>query len=424
MPLSGSCLMEFEPTRSAGLRRLHEFLPRAGRAYAADRNHDEGAPEAGWRRGVSQLSPWLHAGLLSEAEVIAEVLCDHSHEAAEKFIAEVFWRIYYKGNLQQRPAIWRSYVTGRDAALHDIETGAGRAADYTRAISGETGIVAFDHWARELVSTGYLHNHARMWFASIWIFTLRLDWHLGADFFLRHLVDGDAASNTLSWRWVGGLHTKGKTYLARADNIARYTANRPSGSLMAEGLAQEAAPLKDEQEFLREPLALPAKLPAAAFVQPYALLLHDEAASHTPLSLPSPPSLIIGAARTEARSPRQIGEQVRIFNVDAVWNGTAEAAAAFRCEARDWHSGAALGDILTQAGVGRIVLPYLAEGWTRDALMPELAPMIIRGEAIELIPELSRTAWPHAKAGFFGVNKMIPALLANAGIAGRAGPAH
>ncbi len=70
------------------------------------------------------------------------------------------------------------------------------------------------------MATGYLHNHARMWFASIWIFTLRLPWELGADFFLRHLLDGDPASNTLSWRWVGGMQTMGKTYLARADNIA------------------------------------------------------------------------------------------------------------------------------------------------------------------------------------------------------------
>ncbi|MFU7529530.1 FAD-binding domain-containing protein [Qipengyuania sp. ASV99] len=420
--MSGSSLMEFEPTRSAGLKRLEEFLPHAGRAYTNIRNHDEGAPDAGWRRGVSQLSPWLHTGLLSEAEVIAAVLRAHSFDAAEKFVAEVFWRIYFKGYLQQRPVIWRSYVSNRDAALHDIETGAGRSADYVQAISGETGIAAFDHWARELVSTGYLHNHARMWFASIWIFTLRLDWHLGADFFLRHLVDGDAASNTLSWRWVGGLHTKGKTYLARADNIARYTANRPGGPLTAEGLAQTAAPLENEQEFVREPLALPPPPHAAAFAQPYALLLHDEAASHVPLTLPHPPALIIGAARTKARSSCPIGEIPNSFGVDAVKNGIAEAAAAFRCEVRDWHPGAALADILKQTGVDRIVLPHLAEGWTRDNLMPELAPMIARGEAVELMPELSRVTWPHAKAGFFGVNKMIPALLADAGIAGSASP--
>jgi deoxyribodipyrimidine photo-lyase len=62
-----------------------------------------------------------------------------------------------------------------------------------------------------------------MWFASIWIFTLRLPWELGAAFFYEHLLDGDVASNTLSWRWVAGLQTPGKTYVARADNIAFYT---------------------------------------------------------------------------------------------------------------------------------------------------------------------------------------------------------
>jgi deoxyribodipyrimidine photo-lyase len=91
------------------------------------------------------------------------------------------------------------------------------------ALDGRTGIAGFDDWARELVATGYLHNHARMWFASIWIFTLRLPWELGAAFFYEHLLDGDVASNTLSWRWVAGLQTPGKTYVARADNIAFYT---------------------------------------------------------------------------------------------------------------------------------------------------------------------------------------------------------
>jgi len=65
-----------------------------------------------------------------------------------------------------------------------------------------------------------------MWFASIWIFTLKLPWELGAAFFYEHLLDGDVASNTLSWRWVAGLQTPGKTYVARADNIAFYTDGR------------------------------------------------------------------------------------------------------------------------------------------------------------------------------------------------------
>ncbi|BAU31831.1 deoxyribodipyrimidine photo-lyase [Microcella alkaliphila] len=78
-----------------------------------------------------------------------------------------------------------------------------------------------------------------MWFASIWIFTLRLPWQLGADVFLRNLLDGDPASNTLSWRWVAGLQTRGKTYQATADNIARFT----DGRYRPRGLATTAEPL-------------------------------------------------------------------------------------------------------------------------------------------------------------------------------------
>ncbi len=97
---------------------------------------------------------------------------------------------------------------------------------WIRQLSGSTGIDCFDHWAQELADTGYLHNHARMWFASIWIFTLELPWQLGADFFLTRLLDADPAANTLSWRWVAGLHTPGKHYLARASNIEKFTLGR------------------------------------------------------------------------------------------------------------------------------------------------------------------------------------------------------
>ena len=165
------------------LARLAQFLPAAGRRYAETRNSDDG-PASGGRSNVSELSPWLHAGVLGESEVLEAVLGQHSPRAAEKFIAEVFWRIYFKGYLEQRPAIWDDYCTGRDGALAAMARNAGLQRAYAEATEGRTGIEAFDAWAQELAETGYLHNHARMWFASIWIFTLKLDWQLGADFFL------------------------------------------------------------------------------------------------------------------------------------------------------------------------------------------------------------------------------------------------
>jgi deoxyribodipyrimidine photo-lyase len=210
--------LDFLPTRAAALARLEEFLPAAG-SYAADRNfvrpgHDN----------VSRVSPWVQKRLLLESEIVAAARDRWSFPAVEKFVQEVYWRTYWKGWLEQRPAAWTRWVEAvpRLRASLTAEQGSALAA----ALAGRTGIAGFDDWARELVATGYLHNHARMWFASIWIFTLKLPWELGAAFFYEHLLDGDVASNTLSWRWVAGLQTPGKTYVARADNIAHYTDSR------------------------------------------------------------------------------------------------------------------------------------------------------------------------------------------------------
>jgi len=409
--------MDFAPTRTHGLARLAEFLPAAGRRYSEERNHDNGPAEGG-RSNVSQLSPWLHAGLLDEAEVIAAVLAQHSPRAAEKFIAEVFWRLYFKGYLEQRPDLWASYGAGRDAALAALEGNAGLHTAYAKATEGRTGIEAFDVWARELVETGYLHNHARMWFASIWIFTLRLDWQLGADFFLRHLVDGDAASNTLSWRWVAGLHTRGKHYLARADNIARFTAGRAGGPLAVTGLVEDAAPLTEAEEHPRRLPDLPPPVAAQDLAQPFALLLHDEAAHHAALALPAAPALVIGASRPDARSPGAVGAPALRFTQGAMESSMAEAAETFGCPTAEWRAGEPLEPLLAAAAVERIAVPWLPTGWTHDALAPGLAALEREGRVITLLAPLSRATWPHAKAGFFGVAKQIDQLLGECGIGG------
>ena len=215
------------PNRDAARARLAEFLPVAGR-YAADRNFVRpGHPN------ISRLSPWVQKRLLLEEEVVAAARDRWSFEAVEKFVQEVYWRTYWKGWLEHRPEAWSRWVAAVPK-LRDTLT-AGQRMTLDAALAGRTGLAGFDDWAKELVATGYLHNHARMWFASIWVFTLKLPWELGAAFFYEHLLDGDVASNTLSWRWVAGLQTPGKTYVARADNIAHYTDGRhaPQASQLA-----------------------------------------------------------------------------------------------------------------------------------------------------------------------------------------------
>ena len=221
----------FRPSRAAGLARLERFVPHAAGEYARLRNLDlPGHPH------VSGLSPYLRYRLITEPEVIDAVVRHHGPDLPQKFLTEVYWRAYWKGWLQMRPAVWRDARVGLRAGQNRMATEQGLRRTWEAACRGNTGIEGFDHWAHELVTTGYLHNHARMWFASVWIFTLHLPWELGADFFLRHLIDGDPASNTLSWRWVAGLHTPGKSYLATADNIERHT----EGRFRPIGLATEA----------------------------------------------------------------------------------------------------------------------------------------------------------------------------------------
>jgi deoxyribodipyrimidine photo-lyase len=205
----------FIPTRAAALARLEAFLPSVGK-YATERNYVR--PGHG---NVSRLSPWVQKRLLLESEIVAAARGRWSFPAVEKFVQEVYWRTYWKGWLEQRPEAWTRWCEAVSRLRSSLN--AEQRSTLEAALAGRTGIAGFDAWSQELAATGYLHNHARMWFASIWIFTLRLPWELGAAFFLEHLLDGDVASNTLSWRWVAGLQTPGKTYVAKADNIAFYT---------------------------------------------------------------------------------------------------------------------------------------------------------------------------------------------------------
>ena len=201
----------FPGTRAEALERLETFLPLAPQ-YAARRNHVlAGHPH------VSRLSPAVRHRLVLEQEVIEAALARHPFAAVEKFVQEVFWRTYWKGWLELRPGVWRTYRQ-RLAELTSSPSRPRAAA----VAAGNSGVAIMDRFARELVETGYLHNHARMWFAAFWVHVERLPWELGADFFYRHLLDADPASNTLSWRWVAGLQTKGKTYLVRRSNMEKY----------------------------------------------------------------------------------------------------------------------------------------------------------------------------------------------------------
>jgi deoxyribodipyrimidine photo-lyase len=386
--------LPFAPTRAAGLARLAAFLPRAGVDYARNRNLDlAGQPH------VSALSPWLRHRLVSEEEVIKAAVDRHGASPAEKFVSEVLWRSYWKGFLEMRPGLWAGYQAGVRRGLDRVAAEAGLRQQWQHACEGRTGIDGFDHWARALVATGWLHNHARMWFASIWIFTLRLPWELGADFFLRHLLDGDPASNTLSWRWVAGLHTPGKTYLATADNIDRNT----GGRFRPDGLATQAAPVTG----MANPapaLILPRKGPDPGLRT--ALLLHED-------DLSPDPSLAGGAVAaailtaTAGRSPLAVAPCVQDFVLGAVRD--AASALSDRGLATDLCDGvAATLDWARASGAAQIVTPHAPVGPVAVALRQVEAGLAADGiRLVRVMRPWDARLWPLATHGFFRFREAV-----------------
>ncbi|WP_366141248.1 FAD-binding domain-containing protein [uncultured Tateyamaria sp.] len=397
-------LTRFPPTRTAALERLNRFLPHAGRDYAARRNYDLGRDG---HVGVSTLSPYIRARLLTETEVLEATLGRHSANAADKFIQEVYWRTYWKGWLEMRPAVWGQYKSALKGALDNTQTQSGLRDRWEAACKGETDIACFNSWAQDLVSTGYLHNHARMWFASIWIFTLRLPWELGADFFLRHLLDGDPASNTLSWRWVAGIQTPGKTYLARTSNISKYTVGRfaPKWQLAGEAPALSGPPVPDRAPIPDTDVPLVEGRTG--------LILHDDDLSPGyVLDTGTSPVATAAIVTRSGLSPLEVAPYVADFASQAIHDVTERFGSRLGPVSHVVPTAKALADWAQENALDQIVTAYAPVGPAADVLA-QLASMDGAPPIKLMRRPYDSAAWPHATHGFFRFKDKIPQLLGN-----------
>lgn len=391
--------MQTEPflTRAAALDRLAAFADLAGADYARLRNLEQGP---GRHVHVSRLSAALRRRLVSEDEVIAAVLARHSPRAAEKFISEVFWRSYWKGWLESRPGLWPAYLQAVARAEARVSADPDLARRLVAARAGQTGIDCFDAWVAELSATGYLHNWARMQFASIWVFTLGLPWELGAAFTLARFADGDPASNTLSWRWVAGLHTAGKAYLADAGRIAAMT----GGRFAPRGLAAQAR-IPAETLAVPQP-ASPRRAEAPDPAAPSLLLLTPEDLSLE--TLPALQDLPVRAIAVLAADsdPDRIALADGLARARARWPGAADLGVL---------SPAVLAEV---AGDCRqIVTGYAPVGPVADRLAPLRQAAADRGVRLtEVLRAWDARVWPHCRKGFFALKEKIPALLAAGGL--------
>jgi len=198
-------LDSFPATRQAALERVSAVRPGD---YARSRNAIDGA--------VTGLSPYITHGFLSLPEVLAGVADKYKLDAQHKFVFELGWREYFRHVWAFRgEEIFRSL---RDGLLPESSYSALLPADIRQAA---TGVPVIDMAVRTLYATGYLHNHARMWLASYIVHIRKVHWRVAADWLYGHLLDGDLASNHLSWQWVAGTGSS-KPYLFNADNVVRY----------------------------------------------------------------------------------------------------------------------------------------------------------------------------------------------------------
>jgi deoxyribodipyrimidine photo-lyase len=198
--------------RSRALDRLGKIDPVE---YDASRNYLDGA--------VTGLSPFLRHGVLSLAEVRDAVVAKAGGAArGRKLIQELAWRDYYQ-------RLW--YLLGDNIWL-DIErykTGF-EASDYADVLPSDllnatTGIDYVDYFVEQLHTTGQLHNHARMWLSAYIVHGRRVKWQAGARWFLCYLLDGDEASNNLSWQWCASTFSH-KPYFYNRENVLKYSGKR------------------------------------------------------------------------------------------------------------------------------------------------------------------------------------------------------
>jgi deoxyribodipyrimidine photo-lyase len=395
--------------RAQGLARLNEFLPRAGKAYRQSHLFDEGRDG---HANVSRLSTYLRYRLISESEVAEAVLARHSASEAETFLNELLWRTYSKGWLEARAGVYMAY---RRAVGDDLRRFHG-TGPYRAAVEGRTGIAPFDAWNQELLQTGYLHNQARMAFASIWIFTLRLPWTLCAEHFQRNLLDADPASNTLGWRLVAGLQVPGKHVLAKAAEIEKISQGRffPKGQLN-----EAAAPLTGPALPPARLLQLP-QSPSALLGDRYALWVtpDDLTPELTPIGTLKPQKVYLSGLDGLDRS-YVFSDGVQAFLRGALEDAQERLAAAYGCPVRPLpagpDAGAALGAELVAESIPHLVYYQPQVGpWAELA-----ASLTARDVGLRYFP--LRRSWdahlyPHAGRGYFQFQKAaLPLVVRNRG---------
>jgi deoxyribodipyrimidine photo-lyase len=362
----------FAPTLAAAQARIAAVRPSA---YARTRNALDGA--------VSNLSPYITHGFVTLADVLAGVAARHALDMQHKFVFELGWRAYFRHVWQHRG----------EAILHSLHEGPLPDDAYARELPADirqacTGVPVVDEAVRSLYATGTLHNHARMWLASYVVHVRKVHWRAGADWFYGHLLDGDLASNHLSWQWVAGTGSR-KPYLFNADNVARYAPAswHSPGSVI--DMSYEALDRMARQPVVHQPGGHDAMADSLARAEPGLRTAPPDALGFT-----APDAAAVTGRDVWLVHPWSLGELPAGLPADAVVMGVfvAEFHQAWPWSQRRWNF------------VGSRMAELAAERWHGDAAAigaalkgarrvrsidePHLAPWLARWAECEAAPAL------------------------------------
>ena len=230
--MASSAPVAFDTVYPAILDRLSAIDPVA---YKRTRNYVDGA--------VTRLSPYISRGVISTRQVMQSLLeSGAEYGVLEKLLQELAWRDYWQ-------QVW---IAKGDDVNGDLKHAQAPVSNHEmpRALqSAQTTIDAMDDAVNELYETGYMHNHMRMYVASTACNIARSHWHVPARWMYYHLLDGDWASNALSWQWVAGSNAN-KKYYANQENINRFFHSSQTGTFL--DTTYEELPVMAIPEVLRE----------------------------------------------------------------------------------------------------------------------------------------------------------------------------
>ena len=370
--------------RQHSIDKMTDWMPNAASSYQSSRNYDLDGKQT-----TSRLSESISAGILSEMDVIDCAKRFNISMKNNKFIEEIFWRVYFRGYFETHPSVWKYYIKNLDSHFQKLPK------YYDIALRGETEIECFNAWVNQLKETGYLHNHTRMWFASIWIFTLDLPWELGADLFMRYLNDADEASNTLSWRWVAGLHTSKKPYVARASNIFKYTQKyNPQNKLNS-----SPEPVREAIDHLFKPLELDQALPYSA-----SLVMFDNFLDIKQLNLEDCALENFYVYEHSQETSRNIDREKARVRTDIV----AEISNKINLKPQ-FFSEQSIDCLFGQS----LVTNYILSGYFKDQISPLLIQIERNSNTTYLLRNLDSLSWNFCKGGYFKLKTKIQEITAD-----------